>query len=78
VRGAASAFEACRNRAARTFDVLRNGQTWRGVRLPELDSWSLLLEGPDHGRVLPPKHAVDASLLAGEGPSVGGRPRPPR
>ena len=50
--------------AARTFDVLlRNGQTWRGVRLLEMDSWSLLLEVPEHGRVLLPKHAVDAYLL---------------
>lgn len=49
---------------ARTFDVLlRNGQTWHGVRLLEMDSWSLLLDVPDHGRVLLPKHAVDAYLL---------------
>jgi hypothetical protein len=63
VRGAASAFEACRNRAARTFDVLRNGQTWRGVRPVELDSWSVLLDVPDQGRVLLPKPAVDAYRL---------------
>jgi hypothetical protein len=50
--------------AASTFDVLlRNGQTWRGVRLLEMDSWSALLEVPDQGRVLVPKHAVDAHLL---------------
>jgi hypothetical protein len=50
--------------AARTFDVLlRNGQTWHGVRLLEMDSWSLLLEVPEQGRVLLPKHAVDAYLL---------------
>ena len=50
--------------AARTFDVLlRNGQTWRSVRLLEMDSWSLLLEVPEQGRVLLPKHAVDAYLL---------------
>jgi hypothetical protein len=50
--------------AARTFDVLlRNGQTWRGVRLLEMDSWSLLLDIPEQGRVLLPKHAVDAYLL---------------
>jgi hypothetical protein len=54
--------------AARTFDMLlRNGQTWRGVQLVEMDSWSVLLEVPDQGRVLVPKHAVDAYLL--------GRPR---
>src|ERR671939_90331 len=50
--------------AARTFDVLlRNGQTWRGVRLIEMGSWSLLLEVPEQGRALLPKHAVDAYLL---------------
>jgi hypothetical protein len=50
--------------AMRTFDVLlRNGQTWHGVRLLEMDSWSLLLEVPEQGRVLLPKHAVDAYLL---------------
>jgi hypothetical protein len=51
-------------KATRTFDVLpRNGQTWRGVRLVEMDSWSLLLDVPDQRRVLLPEHAVDAHLL---------------
>ena len=53
---------------ARTFDVLlRNGQTWRGVRLLEMDSWSLLLDVPEQGRVLLPKHAVDAYQLGRPG-----------
>ncbi len=39
---------------ARTFGVLlRNGQTWKQVKLLETDQ----------GRVLLPKHAVDAYLL---------------
>ena len=50
--------------AVRTFDVLlRNGQTWRGVRLIEMDNWSLLLDVPEQGRVLLRKHAVDRYLL---------------
>ena len=45
--------------AAGTFDVvLRGGQTWRRVRLLEMDSWNLLLE-TEQGRVLLPKHSVD-------------------
>jgi len=48
---------------ARTFDVvLRSGQTWKSVRLLEMDTWSLLVEA-DGRRVLLPKHAVDAYLL---------------
>jgi len=42
--------------------VLRNGQSWKRVRLLEMDSWSLLLQ-TQQGRVLLPKHAVDAYLL---------------
>ena len=49
--------------AAGTFGVLlRNGQTWQRVELLEMDQWSLLLE-TERGRVLLPKHAVDAYLL---------------
>jgi len=49
--------------AARTFDVvLRNGQTWKSVRLLEMDTWSLLVEA-DGRRILLPKHAIDAYLL---------------
>lgn len=42
--------------------VLQNGPTWRDVRLVEMDTWSLLVD-TDQGRVLLPKHAVDAYLL---------------
>ncbi len=49
--------------AAGTFGVLlRNGQTWQRVELLDMDQWSLLLE-TERGRVLLPKHAVDAYLL---------------
>jgi len=49
--------------AAGTFGVLlRNGQTWQRVTLLDMDTWSLLLE-TEQGRVLLPKHAVDAYLL---------------
>jgi len=52
--------------AAGTFGVLlRNGQTWQRVKLLEMDQWSLLVE-TEQGKVLLPKHAVDAYLL---GPS---------
>ena len=54
--------------AVRTFDVLlRNCPPWRGVRLVEMDSWSLLLDVPEQRRVLLPKHAVDAYLLGRPG-----------
>ncbi len=40
---------------ARTFGVLlRNSQTWKSVRLVEMDTWSLLLD-TDQGRVLRPR-----------------------
>ncbi len=50
-------------RQAGTFTVLlRNGERWEKVKLLDMDTWSLLVQ-TDQGRVLLPKHSVDAYLL---------------
>ncbi len=50
-------------RQAGTFTVLlRNGERWEKVQLLDMDTWSLLVQ-TSQGRVLLPKHSVDAYLL---------------
>ncbi len=50
-------------RQAGTFTVLlRNGERWEEVKLLDMDTWSLLVQ-TGQGRVLLPKHSVDAYLL---------------